>query len=191
MKIQGGGEKTHAWRFVDADFCPFPCTPAGQSRKRKGVRIYSRTRTTFRMAFARQQDRITPLKNAHKGILRQLDLLRVGIVESPPPPEPRGLEESIDRLESLVGTHFRDEEKNLYKPLKAKLGRDGPIDAMAHEHWLIRQTLRRLRSASVEYETDLDRIVGVRSCFDLLQSRVREHLEREETVLFWLADLKL
>lgn len=142
------------------------------------------------MAFAQAQDRITPLKDAHKGMLRQLDMLR-GALGGSTPPEPGELEESIDRLESLVRTHFYDEEKNLYRPLKTKLGRDGPIDAMAHEHGLIRQTLRRLRSVSVEYERDLDGIAGVRSCFDSLQSQVSEHLQREETVLFWLADLKL
>lgn len=137
-----------------------------------------------------QEDRITPLMNEHKGIARQLDLLRKAIGESERP-SPRGLCESIDHLASLVETHFDREESSLYKPLKLRLGRDNPVDSMAREHRSIRRTLGGLVSASAEYKADRSGLPGVQSRFDSLQREMGEHMEKEEQVLFWLADLKL
>ena len=141
------------------------------------------------MAYS-QYDRITPLKNAHSGIRHQLDLVRNAMTESPLP-SPRDLQKSIERLRSLVERHFVDEEGSLYTPLKRRLGRANPVDAMTREHRLMHQTLGRLVSASIEYTVDSGRIGDVRSCFDSFQREMGEHLEKEETVLFWLADLKL
>ncbi|MGH9919875.1 MAG: hemerythrin domain-containing protein [Nitrososphaerales archaeon] len=137
-----------------------------------------------------QSDRITPLKNEHSGLRRQLDLVRKAITESPRP-SPGELRESIGRLESLVERHFAYEENSLYKPLKRRLGKDNPIDQMDREHRLLRQTLGRLLSASVEYSVNPSLIGDLQSCFKSFQNETGEHSEKEEAVLFWLADLKL
>ena len=137
-----------------------------------------------------QNDRITPLKNAHGGIRRQLDSVRNAMTETPRP-SPGTLRRSIDRLTSLVEAHFVDEESTLYEPLKLRLGRDNPVDAMAREHRRMRQSLGRLLSASIEYKADSSRIGDVRSRFDSLEKEMGEHMDKEETVLFWLADLRL
>jgi hemerythrin-like domain-containing protein len=139
------------------------------------------------MVFA-EQDRITPLKNEHKGISRQLSVVRGELTASPPSDQ---LERSIDRLESLVEKHFTGEEESLYKPLKLRLGRRDSVDAMTQEHRTIRKTLRELRSSLTRCKADPSRAGELRSCFDSLQREMGEHVEREETVIFWLADLKL
>jgi hemerythrin-like domain-containing protein len=139
------------------------------------------------MAFA-EQDRIATLKNEHKGISRQLSVVRGELTASPPSDR---LQRSIGRLESLVERHFTGEEESLYKPLKLRLGRRDPVDAMTQEHRTIRRTLRELRSSLTRCEADSSRVGELRSCFDSLQRDLGEHVEREETVIFWLADLKL
>ncbi len=133
-------------------------------------------------------DRITPLKNEHKDISRQLSLVRGELAASLPSDE---LQRSIDRLESLVERHFAGEEESLYKPLKLRLGRRDSVDAMTKEHRTIRKTLRKLHSSLARCEANPGRIGELRSCFDSLQRELGEHVEREETVIFWLADLKL
>jgi hemerythrin-like domain-containing protein len=139
------------------------------------------------MVFA-EQDRITPLKNEHKGITRQLGVVRGELTASPPSDQ---LQRSIDRLESLVEKHFTGEEESLYRPLKLRLGRKNSVDAMTQEHKTIRKALRELHSSSERCKADPSSVGGLRSCFDSLQRELGEHIEREETVVFWLADLKL
>jgi len=141
------------------------------------------------MAHARV-DRMTPLMNGHKSIRRQIDLMRNATVALSAASSGE-LRESIDRLASLVEKHFDDEESSLYEPLKLKLGRDNPVDAMVEEHKSIRQTLRRLRSVSTEFVANPNSTGDLRTCFDSLQRQVGEHLAKEETVLFWLAELKM
>jgi len=135
-----------------------------------------------------EQDRITPLKNEHRSISRQLDVVRGEMTASPPSDQ---LQRSIDRLGSLVETHFTGEEESLYKPLKLRLGRDNPVDAMTQEHRTIRRAIRELHSSFTRCKADSSRAGELRSCFDSVQRELGEHIEREESVLFWLADLKL
>jgi len=139
------------------------------------------------MVFA-EQDRITPLKNEHKGISRQLNVVGGEMTVSPPSDQ---LQRSIDRLESLVEKHFTGEEESLYRPLKLRLGRKNSVDAMTQEHKAIRRTLRELHSSLARWKADSSRVGELRSCFDSLQRELGVHIEREETVVFWLADLKL
>lgn len=128
--------------------------------------------------------------NRHKSIRRQIDLMRNATVV-PSPSSSGALQESIDRLASLVEKHFDEEESSLFEPLKLRLGRDNPVDAMVDEHKSIRQTLRRLRSVSTQSVVDPKLTGDLRTCFDSLQRQLGEHLAKEETVLFWLAELKL
>jgi hemerythrin-like domain-containing protein len=135
-----------------------------------------------------EQDRITPLKNEHKSISRQLNVVGGEMTGSPPSDR---LQRSIDRLGLLVEKHFAGEEESLYGPLKLRLGRKNSVDAMTEEHKAIRRTLKELHSSLARCQADSDRVGELRSCFDSLQRELGEHIEREETVVFWLADLKL
>ena len=137
-----------------------------------------------------QGDRITPLVNEHKNIMNQLDRVRNAMMVSPR--QSRGKPgESIDVLRSMVEAHLLNEEAAIYEPLRLRLGRNGPIDTMTREHRSIRQGLGRLLSASDEYGTGRTRIGDLQSCFDSLQKEIGQHMEKEERILFWLADLKL
>ncbi len=137
-----------------------------------------------------KRDRFTPLREEHKGIVRQLGLVRASIKDSSPSSTER-LRGLIDGLGSRLETHFIDEERILYKPLKQRLGKDSPTDEMMHDHKSIHRTFERLRSGSTEYDADSSRIGDLQLCFDSLQKELGGHLEKEEKVLFWLADLKL
>ena len=141
------------------------------------------------MAYA-QENRIPLLKNEHRQIRRRIESFRNAIAGHPLPSSGE-LRVSIGRLGSLVESHLYEEETGVYRQLRRRLGRDNPIDQMAREHKLIRRTFDSLLSLSSEYEADPSRIVDVRSCLDSLQREVGAHFEKEETVLFWLADLKL
>jgi hemerythrin-like domain-containing protein len=135
-------------------------------------------------------DRLKPLREEHKVIVRQLGLVRASIKDSSPSSTKR-LRGLIDDLGSRLEIHFIDEEKLLYKPLKQRLRKDSPTDEMLEEHKSIHRTFERLRSGSTQYEADRSRIGDLQLCLDSLQKELRGHLEKEEKVLFWLADLKL
>ncbi len=140
------------------------------------------------MAYA-EQDRITPLKNEHRVISRQLAIVLGELTASPPPPEE--LQRSIERLGSLVEMHFTGEEESLYKPLRLRLRRSNPVEAMTREHRTILKTLGELHSCLARCRADSSRSGELRSCFYAFQRELGKHIEREETVVFWLADLKL
>ncbi len=55
----------------------------------------------------------------------------------------------------------------------------------------MRQTLRRLLAASSEWTKGPRGAVDVRSQLGSLQAQLAAHFEKEEAVLFWLAELKL
>lgn len=136
-----------------------------------------------------QRDIVSRLKREHRVIKRQLGLVRRSI-ESPGRSSAE-LRESVALLRSLVDSHFVAEEKTVYAPLKLKLGRDNPVDAMALEHRAIRRNLGLLLSASTENGAGRSRFGKLQSCFDSLQKEMEDHLGKEEAVLFWLADLRL
>jgi len=122
--------------------------------------------------------------------MRQLERVRNEMLVSPR--RSRGKPgESIGLLKSIVETHLLNEESTLYEPLRLRLGRNGPIDAMTREHRSIRQALGRLLSASDEYGAGRTRIGDLQFCFNSFRKEIGEHIEKEEKVLFWLADLKL
>ena len=122
--------------------------------------------------------------------MRQLDRVRDAMIVSRR--KSRGKPaESIDRLKSMVERHILNEEATLYEPLRLKFGRGGPIDTMTREHRSIRQSLGRLLSALDAYSAGRTRIADLQSSLNSLQKEIGEHIEKEEKVLFWLADLKL
>ena len=122
--------------------------------------------------------------------MRQLDRVRNAMAVSQR--QSRGKPgESIRVLKGMVEAHLMNEEATLYDPLRLRLGRDGPIETMTREHRTIRQALARLLSVLGEYSAGRTRIGVLQSCFNSFQEEIGEHIEKEEKVLFWLADLTL
>lgn len=127
-------------------------------------------------------DRITPLENEHKEIMRQLDLVRNEMMASPR--QSRGKPgESIGLLKSMLEKHLMNEESTLYEPLRLRLGRNGPVDAMTREHRSIGRALGRLLSASDEYSAGRIRIGDLKLHFNSCRKEIGEHIEKEEKVL--------
>lgn len=113
--------------------------------------------------------KLTPLREEHKGIMRQLSLVRASIRDSSPAADRlRGL---VDGLGSRLEIHFVDEERILYKPLKLALGEDSPTSEMMREHETIQLSFERLRSGLEEFEVDESRIGELRLCLRSLQER--------------------
>ena len=135
------------------------------------------------------EDRIARLKHQHDEVRRQLELLRGSLGAQRP--SARALRKSIVRLTSSIEAHLTEEESSLYKLLNLRLRRDSPADSMMQEHRLIRQSLRRLQSSSLEYGEDPSRMAAVKANLGSLGREIGEHMDKEETILFWLADLKL
>ena len=135
------------------------------------------------------EDRIAKLKDQHDEVRRQLELLRGSTGAQRP--SAGALRKSIVRLTSSIETHLTEEESGLYRPLNLRLRGDSPADSMMQEHRLILQRLRRLQSSSLEYGEDPSRMAAVKANLSSLSREIGEHMDKEETVLFWLADLKL
>jgi hemerythrin-like domain-containing protein len=135
-------------------------------------------------------DLITPLVEEHQGIADQLKLLR-GLANASRPPSRRRLRNLLICLELQLRRHFDDEEQNLYRPLNVKLKSGSPTSEMTREHRSLSRSLDLLLRAFSDYETDRGKLGEFRLRINLLQSEMDAHVEKEEKVLFWLADLKL
>lgn len=135
------------------------------------------------------EDRIARLKHQHDEVRRQLELLRGSMGAQRP--SAGDLRTSIVRLTSSIEAHLTEEESSLYKLLNLRLRRDSPADSMMQEHRLIRQSLRRLQSSSLEYGEDPSQMAAIKANLGSLSREIGEHMDKEETILFWLADLKL
>jgi hemerythrin-like domain-containing protein len=132
-----------------------------------------------------RHDRVTPLKKEHAEIRHQLELVWTIMASSS---NSRGrLRHAVNRLAALTETHFTEEETSLYEPLRSKMRSAGPVDSMGQEHRSILRDFRRL-SASIRNQAQIREL---RYSFILLETEIDKHIEREEKVLFWLAELKL
>jgi iron-sulfur cluster repair protein YtfE (RIC family) len=130
------------------------------------------------------------LRKEHAEITRYLIQAGRMIRESPGPPASR-LRSSVGRLRTLVEAHFAEEEETLYAALKMRLRRDSPVEEMTKEHEAIRRTLMKLVSASGGYAAGHGQTAEVGRCLSSLEEELEAHVQKEEKVLFWLADLRL
>ena len=132
---------------------------------------------------------LTLLKDEHRTIERRLG--SVANTMKSPEITPAKLRESIRQLGSELKSHFAEEERNLYAPLRSRLGKNNPIDEMIAEHVSIFRAYRLLSSTYEKYELRRDRASDLRYCVDSLKRGISQHVRKEEMVLFWLAELKL
>lgn len=133
------------------------------------------------------QDRVTLLRDEHRAIVRRVAAVGRQVGASPPAP-PGDLRESISGLGLLLKTHFAHEEAAVFRPLDARLRGRSPIGELVDDHRSIREALDRLAgvclAAGVTPAEKRDRFSSFRSLLD-------QHLEKEEKVVFWLAEIRL
>ncbi|TAK36571.1 MAG: hemerythrin domain-containing protein, partial [Chloroflexota bacterium] len=106
------------------------------------------------------------------------------------------LKDSLAFFEGELERHFRHEELALFPALARVIGRAGPVGAMLAEHESIWNAVDRL-AASVEEIEDSKEILGPRAAQHAAQAAslivflLRGHIQREDTMLFPLAESTL
>ena len=140
------------------------------------------------------------LMKEHEAVLSQLDTLVLALGEvakekvSFDSEALRVVEEVIGLLETDLGLHLRKEEEILFPVLSPSLGQEGgPIGVMLREHEGLRQILSTLRNAVLVFRAEpqsasLEEILkGGYSLISLL----RQHIQKEDSCLFPMADSNL
>lgn len=132
------------------------------------------------------KDQIPLLRDEHRGIMRHLGL--VGRSLNAPGTGPReDFRESVSELGSRLEVHFACEERVLYAPLSARLKGRSPTEELLNDHQGIREVFNSLNKMEAEGASVSD----LREQVFLLWFALKEHLGKEERVLFWLADSRL
>jgi hemerythrin-like domain-containing protein len=132
------------------------------------------------------KDQLTILREEHRGIVQQLRLVRRSLEASRPGPQEK-LHESISELGSRLEAHFDHEERTLYGLLDSRLKRSSPTSELVKEHRVIQGALRTLQTMGAERAP----AVQLEGQLSSLRSALNRHLEKEEKVVFWLADYHL
>jgi hemerythrin-like domain-containing protein len=81
-------------------------------------------------------------------------------------------------------THFAEEEENLYKPLKLRLGSDSPTDRMESEHKSTYHSFQTVLPIMIECDTDQSQIGVFQTRIGTLQKLLGEHIQKEEKSSF-------
>jgi len=84
--------------------------------------------------------------------------------------------------------HFVQEEEALFPFLTEKIGPQGPVMVMEHEHDELRNSLQMLKQELMKEASDKEIVIGAAST--ILQV-LREHIHKENQVLFPLAERML
>jgi hemerythrin-like domain-containing protein len=138
-------------------------------------------------------NRLTPLKDEHKAIMRQLEVVR-GNIEEASPSSVRALRASLHELGARLETHFDRERETLYEPLRSALGKDSPIGSMLEGHKAMKRTYRELLSDLGNFEThpfSPQIRVDLRARVESFQRMFRDYVRKEEKIVFWIAELNL
>ena len=134
-----------------------------------------------------REDFLTPLIREHSTIVQELESIRNTLQSQTPAPK---LLKLVDDLGEGMKKHFVHEERSLYRQLKIRLREDSPTDEMTLDHESIRRDFVAFRQA-VGKNGEKHSIVRIQRLFDIFQRKLKEHIKKEERVLFWLADVKL
>ena len=132
------------------------------------------------------KDEIPLLRDEHRGIMRRLGLIGRSL-DSPGIGHRKGFRESVSELGSRLEVHFAREERALYAPLSSRMKGGSPTEELLNDHQDIREAFDRLNRMGAEGASLSD----LREQDSSLRSALKEHLGKEERVLFWLADSRL
>ena len=137
------------------------------------------------------------LKKEHEGIELMLRILRA-IADKLGKSEDIGIEHLEGIMEFLSifvdKCHHGKEEEFLFPALEAAaVPRDGgPIGVMLSEHEQGRKLVARLKNAVTSYTSgDKTAISAIRTVVDEYTALLTQHIEKENSVLFAMADAKL
>jgi hemerythrin-like domain-containing protein len=141
---------------------------------------------------------IDELKQEHEGVMAALDILSA-IVERFGENEEIGAVEDLERLIEFftifVDTCHHGKEEELLFPALENAGvskEGGPIGVMLSDHETGRGHVRALRSALAGYKAGKRSLAAeIREHADAYAIMLRLHIEKENLVLFHLADMHL
>lgn len=140
-------------------------------------------------------DRIVYLRQEHQLIANQLNLLMGQIstlagstVQAASLVE---LRKTLSTFGLALKSHFDYEERGLYRPLEASLGKDSPTGGMVDEHRAIYRAFQELVGTLSKYEIEPTLARHLKTEAGKLQRMMSEHIVKEEKVLFWIAEVKL
>lgn len=130
------------------------------------------------------------LGSEHQAVLGELGRLADAMIRYG-----RGDREGLERLRQVrdflnreLERHLRKEEEGLFPVLEGRIGREGPISAMLHEHEELRRLVRLFgEELASEYPHGGELARITRELGDLLSA----HILKEDQVLFPLAERSL
>jgi len=134
-------------------------------------------------------EEIALLREEHRAIVRDLGSVQRLLHEKKQHPQRR--RESIDVLGARLRVHFAHEEETVYKPLNSVLKGRTPTKELMQDHRSIRQAFERLSRLSASRGNGQASLSDLTDLFQFLQSALGKHLEKEEKVVFWLAEYHL
>ena len=100
-----------------------------------------------------------------------------------------GLEEVLVFLDQELELHLKKEEVALFPAMEAVIGKDGPTFVMLMEHEDLRKYVAQLNSLVPTLgEADADKAKQLQRTGDYICRLLRGHIEKEDTVLFPMAN---
>ncbi|MBI4331325.1 MAG: hemerythrin domain-containing protein [Chloroflexi bacterium] len=142
-------------------------------------------------------DYLAALKDGHHAGQEKLTLLSRIAESIDGQQEPAGLrgqfQEVFNFFDGEMERHFRQEEKGLFPALVSAVGRAGVVSAMLEEHHSIWRAVDAMDEQLSEIETassaDRKRIAqSVKMVARHIAGLLRSHIEKEDTMLFPLAE---
>lgn len=104
-----------------------------------------------------------------------------------------GLDKVFGFFDGELKVHFRHEEEILFPYLAQVIGREGPIAAMLEEHQTLWRTLEALQDKVSQWkaapaESRVKLAPAVQQIANHIVAFLRAHIQKEDTVLFPLAE---
>jgi len=135
------------------------------------------------------QARIALLREEHSAIFRQLGEVEKSFAKDRQHPQRR--RELIDALGGRLRLHFVLEEEIVYRPLNFVLKEDSPTEELMEDHRSIRLAIKKLGRMDTSLREGQASMSDLRYQIRFLDSAFRKHFEKEEKVVFWLAEHNL
>jgi hemerythrin-like domain-containing protein len=132
---------------------------------------------------------VMALRKEHKGIVHRLAIVEKCI--DAPGFNERKFRESMATLGVQLREHFTHEERAVYGPLNSRLKRSSPTRELIEDHSSIWKAFDKLSEAKLAQGAGVAPSTELKDRLSSLQLTLRRHLEKEEKVVFWLADLRL
>lgn len=139
-------------------------------------------------------DPLSELRDDHSRLMNSLSSLEKLVSHVPDPGSIEKISSLLTSLTSQLMKHHEREELGLFPVLKKYLGGElGPIPVMEGDHCALRgareEAVTCLKALDVGYERDV--AAQLRTLCLKLVGLLRNHISKEENVLFWVARINL